>query len=308
MIPQIDFNADKISYNSGKISTDLFGKYAGDTDKDGLKDWEEILWKTDAKNPDSDGDGMSDGDEVAEGRDPTVAGPDDRLSSRAGLAEIPFGPIGDENLTFSDTVAREFFINYLALKDPSGGNITQQQKDVLVDSFLGSLASEATENGYKISDLKITSDNTRDGMKRYGNEIAKIVNSYAVEENELLILDRALERGDSEEIKKLSEIAGIYISASKDMLEVETPAVFQSDHLVLVNSFLNIGRAVSKMQKVFDDPLVSIVGLGNYKEGIKNINNTFKNLQNSFLENNISFSEDDPGQFFISVNFTYINE
>ena len=37
---------------------------AKDGDSDGLKDWEEQLWKTDPYNPDTDGDGLNDGEEV----------------------------------------------------------------------------------------------------------------------------------------------------------------------------------------------------------------------------------------------------
>ena len=40
-----------------------------DSDNDGLKDWEEVLWKTDPNNPDSDGDGMNDNEEVLSERD-----------------------------------------------------------------------------------------------------------------------------------------------------------------------------------------------------------------------------------------------
>ena len=59
----------------------------GDADKDGLKYWEEALWKTDPNNPDTDGDGTSDGQEVKEGRDPNVAGPDDKLKSISILGD-----------------------------------------------------------------------------------------------------------------------------------------------------------------------------------------------------------------------------
>lgn len=43
-----------------------------DTDGDGLTDPEEVLYNTDPNNWDSDGDGVSDGDEVDAGTDPTV--------------------------------------------------------------------------------------------------------------------------------------------------------------------------------------------------------------------------------------------
>ncbi|MEK7535387.1 MAG: hypothetical protein AAB590_00005, partial [Patescibacteria group bacterium] len=35
-----------------------------DTDRDGLADWEELLWGTSITNPDSDGDGVSDKEEA----------------------------------------------------------------------------------------------------------------------------------------------------------------------------------------------------------------------------------------------------
>ncbi len=45
-----------------------------DSDGDGLKDWEEFLYKTDINKTDSDGDGISDFDEVAKKSDPAIFG------------------------------------------------------------------------------------------------------------------------------------------------------------------------------------------------------------------------------------------
>lgn len=42
----------------------------GDSDGDGLSDNEEILYGTDPQNSDTDGDGYSDGEEVKNGHDP----------------------------------------------------------------------------------------------------------------------------------------------------------------------------------------------------------------------------------------------
>lgn len=52
-----------------------------DTDKDGLKDWEEMLWNTDVNKADTDGDGTSDGSEVRQGRNPTTKGPNDAIDT-----------------------------------------------------------------------------------------------------------------------------------------------------------------------------------------------------------------------------------
>ncbi len=51
----------------------------GDTDKDGLTDRDEVYWRTDINNSDTDGDGFKDGEEVLTGHNPLVKGPDDFL-------------------------------------------------------------------------------------------------------------------------------------------------------------------------------------------------------------------------------------
>ena len=43
-----------------------------DPDNDGLKNWEEDTYRTDPRNPDTDGDGYLDGEETASGYDPTI--------------------------------------------------------------------------------------------------------------------------------------------------------------------------------------------------------------------------------------------
>jgi len=52
-----------------------------DTDKDGLKNRDESYWNTDFQNPDTDGDGYLDGEEVASGHDPLIPGPNDLLNN-----------------------------------------------------------------------------------------------------------------------------------------------------------------------------------------------------------------------------------
>jgi len=60
-----------------------------DADEDGLADWEEVLWKTNIKNADTDGDGANDAEEIKANRNPLVKGPDDKLDS-ATIKEISF--------------------------------------------------------------------------------------------------------------------------------------------------------------------------------------------------------------------------
>lgn len=62
-----------------------------DDDNDGLSNNDEVFWGTDLKNPDTDGDGYLDGEEVAADHDPTIPAPDDKLpvDSKSGQGTLP---------------------------------------------------------------------------------------------------------------------------------------------------------------------------------------------------------------------------
>lgn len=84
-----------------------------DSDQDGLTNREESYWNTDFQNPDTDGDGFLDGEEVASGHDPLIPGPNDLLDNGnltnklsgltvSGLYEgslVPGNPNYDKSLT-----------------------------------------------------------------------------------------------------------------------------------------------------------------------------------------------------------------
>jgi len=58
-----------------------------DQDNDGLANWQEDLYKTDSNNPDTDGDGYLDGEEINLGRNPLVKAPGDEVF----LYPLPLG-------------------------------------------------------------------------------------------------------------------------------------------------------------------------------------------------------------------------
>lgn len=51
----------------------------GDSDVDGLTNADEKLWGANPNNPDTDGDGFKDGEEVSSNHNPTIPGPNDKL-------------------------------------------------------------------------------------------------------------------------------------------------------------------------------------------------------------------------------------
>lgn len=92
-----------------------------DPDGDGLKNWQEETYKTDPRNPDTDGDGYLDGEEVASGYDPTIPAPNDALLGTDTTVPRPL----PKNLTS--------YLAQILVQKISSGEIAPAQKTSLED-------------------------------------------------------------------------------------------------------------------------------------------------------------------------------
>lgn len=295
-------NIDNSSNNTikyqkeNKIFSDFFKDNMEDSDNDGLKNWEEILWKTDKNNSDTDGDGMSDDEEIKNNRNPVIAGPNDLFK------------INSTNNTTSTTVYGDsvsplmnFFGEYIRLKEEqSGDNLSDSAKQELLKSFQVNFSQEILDE-YELSDIKITEINTKERLRQYGNILGEIIDRYKFEENELIIFGRAVKENKTEELIKFEAIANIYSDVSDNFIKIEAPSKMKDEHLALVNGLNNINKAIREMQKFFQDPIASFVGFNNYSQESLRVYNTLKNLQSKLTEMGISFNSNEPGRFLLSI-------
>ncbi len=132
-----------------------------DTDKDGLPDIAENVYKSSTLLPDTDGDGTNDGDEVLQKRNPTVAGPDDRLpTDDTGNVKLPSGN------TFTD--------KYIAQLPPDADQSYVLQKERL-EAFVveqqAIIAKEATP-----VEVTINSSSGKEAVRLYLEAISSAHN------------------------------------------------------------------------------------------------------------------------------------
>lgn len=255
-----------------------------DSDNDGLFDWEEALWGTDINNPDTDGDGTRDGEEAKSGRDPLKKGPDDKLQdskifTQKSGEEIPDG------WTKTDVLARDFFAKFFTLQQ--SGNLNQENKDKLTESFLAGMEQEKILDQYKISDIKTVNDNSKEAMKLYGSKLEGVFNSHIIPENELIIFERAIKNQDKKEMQKLEPIAAAYYKASQEILAIEAPSSISELHLNLINNFFNIAKCIERMGTSFQDPVNALAGLKLYQKNIQSSYSILTEFKSRSILNNL---------------------
>ncbi len=270
-----------------------------DTDGDGLKDWEETLLGTDIKNKDTDGDGTSDGAEVKAGRNPLLKATNDKIDSNTSTKSES----QKEKLTNTDILARDFFAKYMELKQVGLAEDKESQQEMISQVLKGGLVIEKPKD-YTVSNVKIITDNSKEALKKYGNDTGAIFQKYIIKDsrNEMVIEKEALDKEDFTVIKELDPIILSYKNMLSGLLKVNTPQNISNIHLDIINSLNGLIFADESLKKIELDPVSGVQGTANYLESTKKLNIAFNNLKSSLNNQGIMYTKDESGSFFISSN------
>lgn len=267
---------------------------AKDSDNDGLKDWEEKLWKTDPNNPDTDGDGTKDGEEIKSGRNPLVTGPKDKLDSETVAKKVNLST--DEDLTDTDKFSRELFLKIIAAKQ-SGLSPDEAGFDEFLNTTIRNEVEKQQPKSYAAKDFKIDSAETPEKLKAYGNIIADILTKPPPQklEYELTILYRAEADKNPNELKQLEPLIKEYKRIESDLLAVVVPKSALEVHLFMINSTVSTAWSISGLAYILTDPIKALPGASTYADNSQAFHDAMKNFKQFFFVNGVSFEPESNG-------------
>lgn len=277
-------------FKQGKASILNFKNLAGnlsfkvdtDGDKDGLEDIDETYWNTDFQNPDTDGDGFLDGEEVASGHNPVEPGPNDLLT--------------DMNITEK--------LTELTLSGLYEGSL--KSNSPTLDKSLADLAAYATDNAaiainnlVSPSILKLV-EPTKDNQNTYLSNIHGVIKDFlvaygkefwAIQDKVELIGSKGFK--DGEVINYFSQQQKIFGDIFDRAKNTSIPENWQEEHLKLLGEIkiaVESNRAISVGK---DDPIKALLALNYLPEIMNRINdwsllyinkNRSENINNSLIE------------------------
>lgn len=278
-----------------------------DTDADGLKDWEESLWKTDPQKADTDADGTDDGEEVVATRDPLKANtapknqePNDKIDP-AIIAAQQKSETEFKELSDTEKIARTLFSQYIAAK--GSGKVSDSDKEIILNTA-NSLIEESTIDKYTLSDLKILNSYGTSTIKDYGNKLGQAFftgTSQEKVENELVIIDRAVKNVDESILNGLDPIIEGYSKTVDKILLISVPTDAVSIHLSLLNDLNNLKNSLKKIQLLFTDPARAINGMRSYQNASALLIKDVADIKNYFLENVIYFDKTEYGYTILNI-------
>ena len=203
----------------------------------------------------------------------------------------------EENLTATDRFARAFFTKYVYLKQ-SGRAIDETAGTDLVNQLLAEdYGGPAEEKIYTETDIKIQNTTSLDDLKKYGNTLGTIIKTPLPKdyEQELIIIGRVNDTGNTKDLKKLSLNINHYQNMRDKILVLSVPIVLKPAHLSLINSLSAILEGVRGMTLIETDPVGATKMIVRYEDGLKSLPLFIQKIKVYFAKQNVTFSPNEGG-------------
>jgi len=235
-----------------------------DSDFDGLKDWEEGLWKTDPNNFDTDGDGTSDGDEVKQNRNPLVKGPDDYLTNNS-FFENNINQNIIKKTTETDQIAKDLIKGFIGLKQSDYLNSDNQEK--LINSITEKRFNSVDyfSKKYDLSNLNIVVDSI-ENQESYFNNIRNLLLKTSDLVDDTIVLGEFIMKNKNGDVDDLNKSLEIYKSIQTDLIKMDVIKKVSLIHVEVINIMSDIINNVTKMKYFYKDPVGAVVGLKKSQE------------------------------------------
>ncbi len=259
-----------------------------DSDGDQLKDWEEALWNLSPVNPDTDGDGTGDYQEVKNRRQAVEDAPALILEDIDPNAP-PTSPIA---------LAGQILLSQFLTAKEVGVALPEQSIALAGELALETADINRSYEKLSMDDLNITTEPV--SAKNYGNAVgAALTNTSGTPApNELFVFLSYVQSSDSATFQKdMATVIERYNVTIEGFLAIAVPSERAVEHLAIVNTLVDVRTDLVDLAKVGDNPLMAIVALEAYQTNSATMTHLFENLRTSL--SNTEFLQGEPGYAFI---------
>lgn len=233
-----------------------------DSDSDGIPDWEESLWGTDPHKLDTDGDGVTDTVYIEK--------------RKAELNQNPINADGSTPENETTELSKEIFATIVSLKQ--SGNLNTESVGMLADSISSKVNdSKLIADNFQASDIKITNQTKLDYKKKLLAWQDK--NSDKNIGSELVLLEKYLDEESIDSLQQITAIGQAYKDFANSLIKVDSISTASDTQLKLANSAYKISIACTNIGSMFENPLVGIVGVSQYKDNLDALEQNFIDLE-----------------------------
>ncbi len=272
----------KVLKEGKKIFIPVAEEPDADPDNDGLKNWEEEVYKTDSRKYDTDGDGYSDGEEVLSGYDPTKPAPNDALEGTDTSIPRPT----PKNLTdylsqliVSKVESGEF--KPISNADTAPDSVLLNNEDIFNEVLTN--ISEKAKTEFILpeipdSEIKISKNpTTKQEVVAYITKMSAVLDDDKIFSDiglsEAKIIENAVNTKDTRDIEKIINFYQVGIEKIK---KITVPLDFIDIHKEQIAIFEFTKEILIAIKNFENDPAMAAAAAERYPE-LKNMLESFTN-------------------------------
>lgn len=199
--------------------------------------------------------------------------------------------------TLTSSFARSFFENYTRAN--LSGALTKDNQQLFLQASIADLMQKTSDTPYTRDDVMVGQSSDA-ALRDYGNTIAEITVRYSGgnTENELDILQRAMQSKNAEDFAKLTNIANAYSHILTDTLTVAAPPDLIDAHLALVNAYQAIASDVHAFADAQKDPVNALLHVKRYQNDAQALAASVSQIYHYLAEQGVRYADDEPGALF----------
>jgi len=207
----------------------------------------------------------------------------------------------EEPTTLTGQISQQFFESVLRTR--MSGGIGPTEKDVVVRTA-DTVARLAVSDGlYNTPNITVI-QTSNEAIRRYANAMGRSISDNDIKdyENEITIMQRAMQNEDQDEIKRLVPHASMYKTLRDEALATPVPKILMKEHLDLINTYHALYKNLSDMQLAFEDPMISLMRVKRYQDDATGLGNAMLNMYNALVPHASLFTADDPAVVFVAFS------
>lgn len=182
-------------------------------------------------------------------------------------------------------------------------NLTEEEKTALIAGAVKSEAPKIQIKTYKLSDLNISSNNSMETKRVYGNTMASLLNKandLGLGSDDLAMLKAYTEKSDPQLLAPIASKKRQVDVVIEDLLKINIPPSASVFHLQLVNTASSFSSTLDAFARADSDPLRSLAFLNSYPDTVASLFTAMNDVQDYFVLQKVEFNKADPGHIFIN--------
>ena len=201
-----------------------------------------------------------------------------------------------EGLTFSDFYKQIKTGGATIEKLIAGGAATKDPNATVVE-----LDPKTLTDQYSAKDLKVVA-NTGANIQSYGLDLVKTLQLFANKRpNEAVLMLTIIDSENLNDLAKLEQSANMHEQTASRLAKLSVPNGAVADHLELLNTMTVLGKLISNMALVLDQPVLALESATEYQKQSIQFFNSINKLNTYFLDNKVLFDDAEGVKIYVNL-------